>query len=647
MDGADTAMANRTRVDLVDELIRRRVLSNGEAERAVELHRVEGGWIGTVLMVYGFVRRTTLYEALADVLGLPFVDLAANPPDVDLVRDTDVAVMLRGRWLPCGFGTDGGESVLTVATADPERVPMTHLAEEYGADRVKQLITTDWDLIDAINHAAGGAIASHAADSLAEGRPDLSARYGMTRFQLVGLVLFGAAMLALAIWRPLVGLAALVAALNLIFDVSIAIKVALCLIGGRQLRRAEEDESRQVIAGTAPPVRGRIPDRHLPSYTILVPCYHEANVLPEVLARIEALDYPRSKKQVLVLLEEDDDETIAKAKALRPADNVRIVILPDGAPRTKPRGCNVGLLLARGEYLVIYDAEDRPEPSQLREVVEKFRAEPDDVVCLQARLNYFNADQNFLTRMFTLEYSMWFDYMLVGVDALGLPMPLGGTSNHFRTDRLRELGGWDPYNVTEDADLGIRCKAHGYRVGTVQTTTWEEACSVTWPWVRQRTRWIKGFMVTTAVHTRSVRQLYRTTGWRGVAGLYFFIGATPATFLINPLVVALGLYGIFGLPLSNYHVTDYITAMNTFSLVFGTLAMVAITMYTARRRKQWKLLGYAFLNPVYWMLHSTAAWRALYQLIRKPSEWEKTPHGLADPASASAWAEPMVDAESQ
>jgi cellulose synthase/poly-beta-1,6-N-acetylglucosamine synthase-like glycosyltransferase len=449
--------------------------------------------------------------------------------------------------------------------------------------------------------------------------------------------------LALAVWQPLVGLAALVAGLNLIFDVSIATKVALCLMGGRQLRRAEEEQSRQVIAGTAPPLRARIPDRDLPGYTILVPCYREANVLPEVLARIDALDYPRSKKQVLVLLEEDDDETIAKAKALRPPDNVRIVILPDGMPKTKPRGCNVGLLLARGEYLVIYDAEDRPEPSQLREVVESFRAEADDVVCLQARLNYFNADQNFLTRMFTLEYSMWFDYMLVGVEALGLPMPLGGTSNHFRTDRLRELGGWDPYNVTEDADLGIRCKAHGYRVGTSQATTWEEACSATWPWIRQRTRWIKGYMVTTAVHTRSVRQLFRTTGWRGVVGLYFFIGGTPATFLINPLVVALGLYGIYGLPLHNYHVTDYITAMNTFSLVFGMLAMVAITMYTCRRRRQWNLLGYALLSPVYWLLHSTAAWRALYQLIRKPSEWEKTPHGLFDPTSQTTWADPVDD----
>ncbi len=642
MDNADTAMAHQTRVDLVNELVRRQMLSPEDAERAVELHRSEGGWIGTVLLVHGLVRRTTLYRALAEVISLPFVDLVVTPPDVDLVQDNDVADMLRERWLPWRFGTDGGESVLWVATADPEQVPVAHLAAEYQADRIDLLITTDWDLIDAVSHAAGGAIAQHAAESLAEARPHLSARYGITRFQVAGLVAAAVVMVAFAIWQPLVGLAVLVAGLNLIFDISIATKVILCLVGGRQLRLAEEAEAREVIAGTAP-VRSRLSDRDLPDYTILVPCYREANVLPEVLARIDALDYPRSKKQVLVLLEEDDAETIATAKALRPPDNVRIVILPDGTPRTKPRGCNVGLLLARGQYLVIYDAEDRPEPSQLREVVDAFAQETDDVACLQARLNYFNSDQNFLTRMFTIEYSVWFDYMLVGVDALGLPMPLGGTSNHFRTDRLRELGGWDPYNVTEDADLGIRCKAHGYRVGTVQSTTWEEACSATWPWIRQRTRWIKGFMVTTAVHTRSVRELYRTTGWRGVVGLYFFIGGTPATFLINPLVVFLGLYGIYGLPLHNYHVNDYITAMNTFSLVFGTLTMVAINMYALRRRKQWKLLGYAFLNPVYWLLHSTAAWRALYQLIRKPSEWEKTPHGLVDPASQSGWSEPMEE----
>ena len=214
-----------------------------------------------------------------------------------------------------------------------------------------------------------------------------------------------------------------------------------------------------------------------------------------------------SKLQVLLLMEADDDETIAAAKAARPPDHVRFVVVPAGGPQTKPKACNVGLALAEGEFLVIYDAEDRPEPGQLREVVARFLETPDDVVCLQARLNYFNARENLLTRMFTLEYSFWFDDMLPGLDAMRLPIPLGGTSNHFRVSALRELGGWDPYNVTEDADLGVRAAAEGKTVGIIESTTWEEACSEWKAWIRQRTRWIKGYMVTALVHMRRPRQL--------------------------------------------------------------------------------------------------------------------------------------------
>ena len=393
--------------------------------------------------------------------------------------------------------------------------------------------------------------------------------------------------------------------------------------------KEEEKRLRKLIEGGGV-IRRRVPDTDLPMYTILVPCYREANVIPVVLRNIEKLDYPRSKIQVLLLLEEDDIESIEAAKSTKTPDYMRIVVIPDGKPRTKARACNVGLSLARGELLVIYDAEDRPEPAQLRDVVDRFDELGPEYVCLQARLNYFNSTQNFLTRMFTLEYSLWFDYLLLGVDKLGLPMPLGGTSNHFRVQALRELGGWDPYNVTEDADLGIRCMALGYKVGTIESTTWEEACPEVKAWIRQRTRWIKGYMMTTTVHTRSFQKLKKTTGWRGITSLILFIGGTPATFLINPIVLAWGLYGIFGLPLPNFHLIGPITALNTFSLIFGNSIMIALSIMATRRRRQWSLVGYALLNPVYWLLHSLAAWRALIQLIRKPSDWEKTPHGLSD-----------------
>jgi len=198
---------------------------------------------------------------------------------------------------------------------------------------------------------------------------------------------------------------------------------------------------------------------------------------------------------------------------------VRIIVVPDGQPRTKPKACNVGLRFAHGEFLVIYDAEDRPAPDQLRRAVAAFRAAPPEMVCLQARLSYWNVDENALTRFFTLEYAHWFDLMLDGLAALRLPIPLGGTSNHFRVQPLRMVGAWDPHNVTEDADLGLRVAAQGMTVSTLASTTLEEACCRPWPWIKQRTRWIKGYMQTALVHTRHPIRFVRAAGLHAAATL--------------------------------------------------------------------------------------------------------------------------------
>ena len=209
--------------------------------------------------------------------------------------------------------------------------------------------------------------------------------------------------------------------------------------------------------------------------------------------------------------------------------------MPPSQPQTKPKACNFALRFARGEYLVIYDAEDRPEPDQLRKVVATFRRSPPNTACLQCRLNYYNASENWLTRMFTLDYALWFDQVLPGLERLNMPIPLGGTSNHFRIDVLRELHAWDPFNVTEDADLGIRIGQKGYRVGVVDSTTFEEASCHAGNWIRQRSRWIKGYMQTLLVHTRRPLHLIRSAGPLGFLGFVFFIGGTVLSGLLNPI----------------------------------------------------------------------------------------------------------------
>lgn len=626
---SDTSIRDRTELALVRTLVGRGVLSAEDRAAVMEFHQREEGWIGKLLLAHDFVSRRELYDAWAECLGLRFVDLLAEPPEPALIHLDEVQSMLVDHWCPWRLHSEHGEPVLIVASADPDHLPTDRLLSTFAARRVEVAITTDWDILQATLNAASETIAGHAANSLEQDRPELSARFGPSRSQKLFAAAIPLTVLALAIWQPFVGLATLLWLLSSLFCASILTKGFIFWCGTRALRKGEEARLTYIADHGHPPAPRPIPVGELPIYTILVPCYHEANVLPHLLENVRRFDYPRAKLQVLLLLEVDDVETIEAAKALRVPDYLRIVIVPDGQPRTKPRACNVGLSLARGEFLVIYDAEDRPEPSQLREVVAKFRSSDDDLCCIQARLNYFNAHQNFITRMFTLEYSMWFDYILPGLDKLKVPIPLGGTSNHFKVDVLRELGGWDPWNVTEDADLGIRTTALGYRVSTIDSTTWEEACSSWWPWIRQRTRWIKGYMMTTIVHTRSLPRLYRGTGWRGVASLLFFIAGTPMAFLLNPIVLVLGLYGLFALPLPNFRLPSYLMMLSTATLVLGTSTMVLLTAMAARRRRQWSIIGYSLCNPVYWLLHSTAAWRALFQLVRDPSSWEKTPHGLS------------------
>jgi len=240
-----------------------------------------------------------------------------------------------------------------------------------------------------------------------------------------------------------------------------------------------------------------------PRYTILCPLYREAEVVLQFVKAMQALDYPVDKLQILFLTEKDDTATRKAIRKLQLPSHFQIVTVPDGQPRTKPRACNFGLLQTTGDYIVVFDAEDIPDPQQLKKAVLAFAQQDEKTACVQAKLNFYNPEQNILTRWFTAEYSLWFDVVLPGLQRLGTPLPLGGTSNHFRTDVLRMVGGWDPFNVTEDCDLGLRLGQYGLRTVVMDSTTYEEANSQLKNWMRQRSRWIKGYMQTYFVHMRS------------------------------------------------------------------------------------------------------------------------------------------------
>ncbi len=258
-----------------------------------------------------------------------------------------------------------------------------------------------------------------------------------------------------------------------------------------------------------------VPDQSLPTYTVLIPAYREPEVINHLVASIGRLEYPANRLEVLILAEADDTETIEAVGDRNPGRQFTLVLVPPAEPRTKPKALNFGLTLARGELVAVYDVEDEPDPLQLRRAAVALRRLGPEVGCVQAKLSYNNPDQNLITRWFTIEYAMWFSFFLPGLASMRAPIPLGGTSNHFRRLALRSLGGWDPYNVTEDADLGTRMFREGYSVKVLESVTLEEANSDFVNWVKQRSRWYKGYLQTLFVHTRSPRELVGEMGWKG------------------------------------------------------------------------------------------------------------------------------------
>lgn len=369
-----------------------------------------------------------------------------------------------------------------------------------------------------------------------------------------------------------------------------------------------------------------------PMYTIFCPLYKEWEVLPQFITAMSRLDYPKKKLQVMLLLEEDDTETIDHAKKLALPENFDIVIVPHSKPKTKPKAMNYGLKFAKGDYITIYDAEDVPEPSQLKKAVLAFEHAGDRVVCIQAKLNFYNPHQNILTRVFTAEYSLWFDLVLTGLQSIEAPIPLGGTSNHFKKTSLVRLNGWDSFNVTEDCDLGMRLMKEGYRTAIVESTTLEEANSDNINWFWQRTRWIKGYVQTYLVHMRNPRSFF--TSWNGLDFISFqvIVGAKIFSMLINPLMWIITISYFVFRPIIGTFIETFFPApilyMGVICLVFGNFLYMFYYMIGCAKRGYEEIIKFAFLIPLYWIAMSVAAWVSLYKLVKQPHFWSKTKHGL-------------------
>jgi cellulose synthase/poly-beta-1,6-N-acetylglucosamine synthase-like glycosyltransferase len=467
----------------------------------------------------------------------------------------------------------------------------------------------------AVTARAAETMSKRALSRLFDDDPSLSARFVMTGRQ--GVVCGGLAVGALAgfVAAPAAAWIALTVVFAMLFIACIALRVGATL-------------------GARPPRRRRfaMPNpAELPVYSVLVALHHEAEIVPQLLQAMGRLQWPRQKLEIKFVCEADDRSTIDALRAHALHACVEIVEVPPGLPRTKPKALAHALQLCKGEFVALYDAEDRPEPLQLVEAWLAFRDRGDDLACVQAPLVVTNGGEGILQRMFAFEYSALFGAMLPWLSQGGLVFPLGGTSNHFRRDALERAQGWDPYNVTEDADLGLRLARFGLRAETITLPTYEDAPRGTAEWVPQRTRWFKGWMQTWLVHMRQPLGLLRDLGPASfMVAQVLFLGMV-ASALVHPFFLGTLLFFLAKTALAGTLSTHetVILVVDFLMVSLGYAAFITLGARTMQPGQRRHVAWVALMTPVYWLLLSYAAWKALAELVARPHHWNKTPHRRA------------------
>jgi len=554
------------------------------------------------LLSGGLMGEEDYYRALARHLRVPYFcgDLAVSAK-ADPVRSIEAGIVplaANGQGLAAAVAPRGQAVKLLLAAAG--RLPQTFV------------ICAPQRLAALVRAKRGPKIAEDAAGAVERRDASLSARAGLSagQFATACAVVIGAWYLWL--FSP--------TTLNLLCSTALWLVFA----GAILLRMAAAAASEPMRPGPA------LAERDLPVYSIIAPLYREANVVARLIEALDALDYPKAKLDIKLVVERHDLETLSAIARLRLPARFDVIVAPAGAPATKPRALNVALPYVRGEIVVVYDAEDSPEPRQLRRAAAHFAVES-DLDCLQARLVIDNADDSWLTRLFAIEYAALFDIVNPGLAALGAPIALGGTSNHFRTRVLREVGGWDAWNVTEDADLGIRLALAGRRVAALDSDTYEEAPADLRRWFSQRSRWLKGWLQTLIVHSRHPVRLVRRLGPMRAAAVGALIAGTVLGGLFGPLLLAQAIWRtFFSQPIGAPSAVETAGAVITYILMLSGFQAILIPAIVAmRQRGLEQYYRWLALLPFYYCLISLAAWAALFEFVRRPFHWSKTEHGLA------------------
>ena len=593
-------------------LIERGLLQTSQLENALAIQTQDKSILGKILLGENYLRSFDLHQAVAEKYGIEFVNLMQTILNFDVLKDGKCDEYFTHQVLPYAEG----EGYVTLAVTEINEAVKDWAIENYPHKEIKFVITSPKDIRYVLQQRFGAYHDDEARLKLWRQDPHYSAlKLFDNRQSLIPSVLL-IAFCSLFTFEK--GFIAALTIMNLLFFLAMTFKDVVFVIGQKAKPKAPKENS------------------ELPIYSILLPLHRENETLPKLIRAIERLDYPKSKLDVKFVVEADDRVTISALKKLTPPSYMEIITVPYSLPQTKPKACNYALNFVRGEYVTIYDAEDIPNVSQLKDVLNEFAAGDENLACVQARLNYYNYHDNQLTRWFGLEYAVWFDSVMVGLSRLKMPIPLGGTSNHVKTSVLKKIGGWDAFNVTEDADLGMRLAQEGYRTSTISSLTLEEAPNELPAWVKQRTRWLKGFMQTYFVHMRRSRQLIKKAGWSGFLSLQFFIGIPVLIYLTAPiLLIVTALFTMGSSPI--YVIPHWLTKVCAFNLLYGIashIIMCIIAAYKAPYDSTQKLFKHNLIFSsltfqFYGLLHIVAAFRAIYQLFTAPHYWDKTEHGKA------------------
>ncbi|KIN66815.1 N-acetylglucosaminyltransferase [Sulfitobacter donghicola DSW-25 = KCTC 12864 = JCM 14565] len=594
-------------------LVNAGTITQNDLVHALELQRHIDAPLGEILVAEGLASPQEVMQSVSRQSNIPLAEHSASLPDPSLGSALPSGLCLKHRCVPwCKIG-----DVLMVGTNHPDHFEaLKKCMGEHGRHMLPVLVSNK-QIRDQITVIFGGELAARAStrvpaiESCRNWELDSTWRKPLAGLVLASLLL---ALLFAPAWTITVGM--LFAFTTLVM--SIVLKTAAFLA-----------QMSKISQPTPPLARGEGRAFRSPKVSVLVPLLKEEEIAGKLIQRLSRLTYPKSLLEVVLVLEAHDTitkETIARTEM---PNWISVVEVPtEGKLTTKPRALNYALDFCQGSIIGVWDAEDAPEPDQIEKVVTRFHEAPENVACVQGMLDYYNPRANWLARCFSIEYATWWRMILPGIAQLGLVIPLGGTTLFFRRDILEKLGGWDAHNVTEDADLGIRLARHGYVTELIPTVTYEEANCRAWPWVKQRSRWLKGFLVTWLVHMRRPRALLRELGFIRFLGVQTLLFATFVQFACAPLLWPfwITLAG-FEHPVATTMGEPVAVGMAWFFLG-AAVVNLAISMAAVSRKEHRHLMPYVFTIPLYFPMAAISSYKALKEMVVAPFYWDKTQHGV-------------------